>query len=104
LALVQADIAAMLVEVENIEFHLLGFSLPLYGSGVLLATRPGWIGALVVTSGFALAVAVVTDESPVRGDTLSAVVVFMATASFVALMAHSRRWWSSWTGSATRTR
>jgi hypothetical protein len=50
LALVQADIAAMLVEVENVEFYLLGFSLPLYGSGVLLATRPGWTGALVVTS------------------------------------------------------
>jgi diguanylate cyclase (GGDEF)-like protein len=92
LALVQADIAAMLVEVENVEFYLLGFSLPLYGSGVLLATRPGWTGALVVTSGFALAVAVVTDESPVRADTLGAVVVFMATTSFVALMAHSRRW------------
>jgi diguanylate cyclase (GGDEF)-like protein len=92
LALVQAEVAVMLVHVQHVEFYLLGFSLPLHGSGVLLAARPLWTAALIGTSSVALAVAVLTDPAPMSGQLLVAVAVFVATTSFVALMSHSRRW------------
>jgi diguanylate cyclase (GGDEF)-like protein len=92
LALVQGCTAGMLAQVENVEFYLLGFSLALHGSGVLLVVRPRWTVALVAVSTLALAVNILAAAEPMGGRMLTAVAVFFSTTASMALLAHSRRW------------
>ena len=92
LAAVQIDVAWMLVRVAQVEFYLLGFSLALHASGVLLSARPRWTVALVTTTWVSLGIAELTTGDPVSVRRLTAISLFMATACFVALMAHHRRW------------
>ena len=73
-------------------FHLLGFTLAIYGSGCILVARPRWTVALVAVSGVALAVFGLTARAPMTTADLVAVVVFMGTASIVATLAHLRRY------------
>jgi diguanylate cyclase (GGDEF)-like protein len=92
LAVVQVEVAWMIVRVDHLEFYLLGFSLALYCCGTLLDDRPRWTVALVGTSWTALAVAAATAPTPLSAESVVAAVMFLATASFIALLTHSRRW------------
>ncbi|WP_164699755.1 GGDEF domain-containing protein [Modestobacter sp. KNN46-3] len=92
LAVVQVTSAWMLTDVTHIEFYLLGLSLALHGSGVLLAVRPRWTVLLVATTWAALAAALLADPTPVQPRLMGAVAVFLAITTLVALLAHRRRW------------
>ncbi|MGY5885594.1 diguanylate cyclase [Modestobacter lacusdianchii] len=91
LAVVQVTTAWMLTGVTHVEFYLLGLSLALHGSGVLLAVRPRWTVLLVTTTWTTLALALVVDLTPLRPRLVAAVAVFLAITSLVALLAHWRR-------------
>jgi diguanylate cyclase (GGDEF)-like protein len=92
LAVVQVEVAWMVVRVAHLEYYLLGFSLALYCSGTLLTDRPRWTGALIGTSWAALAVAALTAPAPVSRGELVAASFFLGTASLVSMLAHHRRW------------
>ncbi|MGY1750139.1 diguanylate cyclase [Modestobacter sp. SYSU DS0511] len=91
LAVVQLTTAWMLAVVDHVEFYLLGLSLALHGSGVLLSVGLGWTVALISTTWTALALAVAADPSQLSGRTTAAVVVYLGLTSLVALLAHWRR-------------
>ncbi|WP_308128091.1 GGDEF domain-containing protein [Modestobacter italicus] len=91
LAVVQVTTAWMLTDVSHVEFYLLGSSLALHGSGVLLAVRPRWTVLLVATTWTALTLALVVDPTPLRPRLVAAVAVFLAITSLVASLAHWRR-------------
>jgi diguanylate cyclase (GGDEF)-like protein len=92
LAIVQAEIAWMITRTSDAPFHLLGFTLAIYGSGCILVARPRWTVALVGISALALAGFALTADEAMRADDLVAVVVFMGTASIIATLAHLRRY------------
>jgi diguanylate cyclase (GGDEF)-like protein len=92
LAIVQAEIAWMITRTFDAPFHLLGFTLAIYGSGCILVARPRWTVALVGISALALAGFALTADQAMRADDLVAVVVFMGTASVIATLAHLRRY------------
>jgi diguanylate cyclase (GGDEF)-like protein len=92
LAIVQIEIAWMITRTTDAPFHLLGFTLAIYGSGCILVARPRWTVALVGVSAGALAGFGLTAARPMRAADLVAVVVFMGTASVVATLAHLRRY------------
>ncbi|MGY1856035.1 diguanylate cyclase [Modestobacter sp. SYSU DS0290] len=91
LAVVQLTTAWMLALVDHVEFYLLGLSLALHGSGVLLTARFRWTVALVSTTWAAVGLAVAAAPSQMSGRTTAAVVVYIALTSLVALLAHWRR-------------
>lgn len=92
LTVVQLEIAWMISRTTDAPYHLLGFTLAVYGSGCILVARPRWTVALVAVSGLALgAFALTADAAMSRGD-LVAVVVFMGTAAVIAVAAHVRRY------------
>ena len=55
LAVVQLEIAWMITRTTGAPFHLLGFTLAIYGSGCILVAQRRWTVALVGRSAFALA-------------------------------------------------
>ncbi|MCV2490701.1 GGDEF domain-containing protein [Geodermatophilus sp. YIM 151500] len=91
MAVVQAEIAWMVPRVDNVEFYLLGFTLPLYASGCLLAARPFWTGALVAASWGALGLSVLTAPAAMPATALLATAIYLATASVISVLAHHRR-------------
>lgn len=91
LAVVQLDVAWMCARVDHLEAYLMGFSLAIYGSGALLADRPRWTYALVVTSSVALVVAVLTAPQALAATGLAAAFFYLATAGMAASLAHHRR-------------
>jgi diguanylate cyclase (GGDEF)-like protein len=91
LAVVQLDVAWMCARVDHLEAYLMGFSLAVYGSGALLADRPRWTYALVVTSSVALGVAVLTAPQALPATDLAAAFFYLATAGLAASLAHHRR-------------
>ena len=92
LAIVQIEIAWMITRTTDAPYHLLGFTLAIYGSGCILVARPRWTVALVGVSGLALARFGFLDDRAMRLDDLVAVIVFMGTASIIATLAHLRRY------------
>jgi diguanylate cyclase (GGDEF)-like protein len=92
LAVVQAEIAWMLPQVENLEFYLLGFTLAIYTSGCLLVARPLWTGLLVLTTWCALALSLVTAPTPMAVRDLLATGIYLASASTLGLIAHRQRY------------
>jgi diguanylate cyclase (GGDEF)-like protein len=92
LAIVQLEIAWMITRTTGASFHLLGFTLAIYGSGCILVARPRWTVALVGVSALALAGFALTAPRPMTAADLAAVVVFMGTASIIATLAHLRRY------------
>jgi diguanylate cyclase (GGDEF)-like protein len=92
LAIVQIEIAWMITRTTDAPFHLLGFTLAIYGSGCILVARPRWTVATVGVSAVALAGFGLTAGRPMSGADLVAVVVFMGTASIIATLAHLRRY------------
>jgi diguanylate cyclase (GGDEF)-like protein len=92
LAVVQIEIAWMITRTTDAPYHLLGFTLAIYGSGCILVARPRWTVALVAVSALALAGFGVTTDRTMSAEDLVAVVVFMGTASVIATLAHLRRY------------
>jgi diguanylate cyclase (GGDEF)-like protein len=92
LAVVQIEVAWMVVRVEHLELYLLGFTLALYCSGTLSSDRTRWTGLLAGISWVALAAAAVTaPAAPSWGD-LAGAGFFLATATLVSVLAHHLRW------------
>ncbi|MGY1836706.1 diguanylate cyclase [Blastococcus sp. SYSU DS0510] len=92
LAVVQAEVAWMVTRSEDPRYHLLGFTLAIYGSGCVLVAHPRWTVALVVVSWAALGLASATAEDGLSPGDLVAVTVYLATASLIAVLAHLRRY------------
>lgn len=92
LALTQVEIAWMLPQVTGApEPYLLGLTLAIYGSGCLMAGRPRWTVALVVTTYAALLVADLTATRPLPPRALAAAVFYLATAAAIGVLAHVLR-------------
>ncbi|MGY1718264.1 diguanylate cyclase [Blastococcus sp. SYSU DS0552] len=92
LAVVQAEVAWMVTRSDDPRYHLLGFTLAIYGSGCVLVARPRWTVALVAVSWAALGLASVTVEDGLSPGDLLAVTVYLASASLIAVLAHLRRY------------
>ena len=92
LGVVQCEIAWMVVRADHARaFYLLGFSLPLYGCGLLLVAKLRWTLALVGTTGIALAVCVLTGPAALPSKDLWAMVFYLGTASLIATLSHAQR-------------
>ncbi|WP_104525890.1 GGDEF domain-containing protein [Blastococcus atacamensis] len=91
LAVVQSEVAWMVTRSEDPRYHLLGFTLAIYGSGCILVARPRWTVALVAVSWGALGLASLTAADGLSAAELLAVSVYLATASLIATLAHLRR-------------
>jgi diguanylate cyclase (GGDEF)-like protein len=92
LAVVQAEIAWMITQAQDPRYHLLGFTLAIYGSGCILVARPRWTAALVVVSWAALGVSMLVHPGRLTPGDLVAVMVYLGTASIIAMLAHLRRY------------
>ena len=92
MAVVQIEIAWMITRTTGAHYHLLGFTLAIYGSGCILVARPRWTAALVAVSALALTGFGFTARDPISAADLIAVVAFMGTASIIAMLAHLRRY------------
>jgi diguanylate cyclase (GGDEF)-like protein len=92
LAVVQIEIAWMITRTSGAPFHLLGFTLAIYGSGCIVVARPRWTVALVGVSALALAGFGLTAPTPMTATDLVAVGIFVGTASVIAILAHLRRY------------
>ncbi len=88
LGVVQADVLWMVGQVEQVEAYGLGLSLALFGCGGVFSGPLRWT-ALVVTGTWAgLAVALAANGRPVDGAQLVTLVVYLGTATVVALVVH----------------
>jgi diguanylate cyclase (GGDEF)-like protein len=92
LAVVQAEIAWMITQAQDPKYHLLGFTLAIYGSGCILVARPRWTAALVGVSWAALGVTMLLHPGRLAAEDLVAVTVYLGTASIIAVLAHVRRY------------
>jgi diguanylate cyclase (GGDEF)-like protein len=92
LAVIQVEIAWMITQAGDPEYHLLGFTLAVYGSGCILVARPRWTAALVAVSWVALGLSMLAYPGRLSADQLVAVTVYLGTASIIAVLAHLRRY------------
>jgi diguanylate cyclase (GGDEF)-like protein len=92
LAIVQIEIAGMIAVADDPKYHLLGFTLAIYGSGCILVARPRWTAALVGVSWAAVGVAVFLFPGRLTTDDLVALTFYLGTASIIAVLAHVRRY------------
>jgi diguanylate cyclase (GGDEF)-like protein len=92
LAIVQVEIAAMIAVAHDPRYHLLGFTLAIYGSGCILVTRPRWTAALVGISWAAVGVSMLVFPGRLAADDLVALTFYLGTASVIAILAHLRRY------------
>jgi diguanylate cyclase (GGDEF)-like protein len=92
MAIVQVEIAWMITQADDPKYHLLGFTLAIYGSGCILVARPRWTTALVGVSWAALGVTVLLHPGRLPSEDLVAVTVYLGTASVIAILAHLRRY------------
>jgi diguanylate cyclase (GGDEF)-like protein len=92
LALVQCEIAWMVSRASSSrEFYLLGFTLALYGSGLLLAGSARGTMVTVLVTFAAFAVADLTTPTPLDARSLVAALTFLSTSSIIAVFAHAQR-------------
>jgi diguanylate cyclase (GGDEF)-like protein len=92
LAVVQAEVAWMITQADDPQYHLLGFTLAIYGSGCIMVARPRWTAALVGVSWAALGVSVAVHPDRLSTADMVAVTVYLGTASIIAMLAHLRRY------------
>jgi diguanylate cyclase (GGDEF)-like protein len=92
LVVVQCEIAWMVSRASSSrEFYLLGFTLALYGSGLLLSGGARWTLLLVAVSAAAFAVCVALAPEPLAASELVAAVTYLSTAGVIAVLAHAQR-------------
>jgi diguanylate cyclase (GGDEF)-like protein len=92
MAVVQGEIAWMITQAPDPKYHLLGFTLAIYGSGCILVARPRWTAALVGVSWAALGLSMLIHPGHLTAGDLVAVTVYLGTASVIAILAHLRRY------------
>jgi diguanylate cyclase (GGDEF)-like protein len=92
LAIVQAEIAGMIAVADDPKYHLLGFTLAIYGSGCIMAARPRWTAALVGVSWAAVGISMLLFPGRLSADDLVALTFYLGTASAIAILAHLRRY------------
>jgi diguanylate cyclase (GGDEF)-like protein len=92
LAVIQVEIAWMITQADDPKYHLLGFTLAIYGSGCILVARPRWTAALVGISWLALGVSMLLYPGRLSAVDLVAVTIYLGTASIIAILAHLRRY------------
>jgi diguanylate cyclase (GGDEF)-like protein len=92
LAIVQTEIAWMIPQTHGQAYYLLGFTLAIYGSGCILVARPRWTVALVGVTWAALALAVLVFPGRLTLEDLTAITVYLGTASAIAALSHVRRY------------
>jgi diguanylate cyclase (GGDEF)-like protein len=92
LAVVQVEVAWMITQAHDPKYHLLGFTLAIYGSGCILVARPRWTAALVGISWLALGFSVLSYPGRLSAADLVAVTIYLGTASIIAMLAHLRRY------------
>jgi diguanylate cyclase (GGDEF)-like protein len=92
LAVVQVEIAWMITQAGDPKYHLLGFTLAIYGSGCILVARPRWTAALIGVSWASLGLSMLVYPGTLTADELVAVTVYLGTASIIAMLAHLRRY------------
>jgi diguanylate cyclase (GGDEF)-like protein len=91
LFVVQAEVGWMALQVSDVSYYLLGFTIPIYVSGCVLVARPRWTVRLVAVSWLALLASALTSPIPVPLGELVSISVYLGTASLVAVVAHIRR-------------
>ena len=92
MAVIQVQVAWMITQAADPEYHLLGFTLAIYGSGCILVARPRWTAALIGVSWTALGISMLVYPGRLGADELVAVTVYLGTASIIAMLAHLRRY------------
>jgi diguanylate cyclase (GGDEF)-like protein len=92
LAVVQMEIAWMVVQTNGSGYYLLGFTVAVYGSGCIIVARPRWTAALVGVSWAALGAAALADPGRLTVEDLVALTLYLGTASIIAILAHLRRY------------
>jgi hypothetical protein len=92
LAVVQLEIAWMITQAGDPTYHLLGFTLAIYGSGCIMVARPRWTAALIGVSWAALGVSLLVYPGRLPGAELVAVSVYLGTSSLIGMLAHLRRY------------
>jgi diguanylate cyclase (GGDEF)-like protein len=92
LAVVQAEIAWMVVQTDGSPYYVLGFTLAVYGSGCVVVARPRWTAALVGVSWVALGLALLADPGRLTDADLLGLTIYLGTASLIAMLAHQRRY------------
>ena len=92
LSVVQCEIAWMVSRASSSrEFYLLGFTLALYGSGLLLTGGARWTVALVAVSIAAFVVCVLLSPDPLAASELVAAATYLSTAGIISVLAHVQR-------------
>ncbi|MDP3713105.1 MAG: GGDEF domain-containing protein [Mycobacteriales bacterium] len=92
LCVVQCEIAWMVSRASsNREFYLLGFTLALYGSGLLLTGGARWTLLLVGVSVAAFALCVLLAPEAVAGSELVAAATYLGTSGVISVLAHVQR-------------
>jgi diguanylate cyclase (GGDEF)-like protein len=92
LAVVQLEVAWMVVQTEGSPYYILGFTVAVYGSGCIVVARPRWTTALVALSWAALGLAAVFGSGRLSGSDLIALTLYLGTASIIAVLAHLHRY------------
>ena len=92
MAVVQVEIAWMITLAHDPRYHLLGFTLAIYGSGCVMVARPRWTAALIAVSWLALGASILGSPGHLTVEDLLAVTVYLGTASLIAMLAHRRRY------------
>ncbi len=92
LAVVQVEVAWMVMQTDGSPYYVLGFTLAVYGSGCIVVARPRWTTALVTLSWAALGVAAVTGTGRLTVEDVLALILYLGTASIIAILAHLRRY------------
>jgi diguanylate cyclase (GGDEF)-like protein len=92
MAVVQVEIAWMITLAHDPRYHLLGFTLAIYGSGCVMVARPRWTAALIAVSWLALGASILGSPGHLTVEDLMAVTVYLGTASLITMLAHLRRY------------
>ena len=97
LGLPQAAIGWMVARVEgSVEPYMLGFSLPLFGSAVLLIWRPRMTAALFGIAAAALVIALSTAPEPPTAADLATITFYLGTAAVVSFAGQAYRYRLAW--------
>ncbi len=91
LFVVQAEVGWIALQISDVSYYLLGFTIAIYVSGCVLVARPRWTIRLVGVSWLALLISALTTPLPVPLGELVSITVYLGTASLVAVVAHIRR-------------
>jgi len=92
LFVVQGEAGWFAMRVADVSFYLLGCTVAIYVSGCVLVARPRWTGRLVGVTVLALIASAATTSAPLPVRELVAVSMYAGTVSFVAVLAHLRRY------------